>query len=90
MRKAGKIFIQALPILLMIALIPYVENDYLLTAIYAGIILVALFLKRTHHDILIFCVGFVGMIVSEYFFVLSGYHSSGGTVLWSLGDQSPF
>lgn len=56
----------------MIGLIPFVQDDYLLTALYIGIILVSLATKCTRHDVLIFFVGAVFMTISEYLFISTG------------------
>ncbi len=72
MRKIKHIFFNALPILVMIGLIPFVANDYVLAALYAVIILIAFFIKRMSHDIFIFVFGFFTMIACEYLFVSTG------------------
>lgn len=72
MRKAWPIFLNALPVLAMIALIPSVADDYVLTLVYAVIILIALAVKRTPHDLTVLLFGFVMMILFEYIFVSTG------------------
>jgi hypothetical protein len=72
MNKALRIFLNAVPVLLMIALIPVVANDYILTLLYIAIIAVALVVKRNKNDILVLAFGFVIMIVSEYLFISTG------------------
>jgi len=72
MKKIFKILLNALPILVMIGLIPLVRNDYALAVIYL-LIIVALFgMKRERHDGTVFVFGFFAMIISEYFFVSTG------------------
>ncbi len=56
----------------MIGLIPLVQNDYILVALYVGIILVSLAIERTEHDVLLFFAGVVFMTISEYFFISTG------------------
>ncbi len=56
----------------MIGLIPFVRNDYVLSLIYIGIIIISLVVKRTRNDLLVFSFGFIVMIVSEYLFVSTG------------------
>ena len=56
----------------MIGLIPFVSNDYLLSAIYIFIILIAFLIKREKNDSLFFVLGFVLMIIFEYFFISTG------------------
>ena len=72
MKKGLRIFLNALPILIMIALIPLVQNDYVLTGIYLVIIAVSLSIKYTENDFLVLCFGFVIMIVFEYIFISTG------------------
>lgn len=70
--KMYKIFLNTIPILVMIGLIPLVSNDYFLTLIYIIVILTSLMIKRTHNDLTVFVFGFVVMIISEYLFVSTG------------------
>lgn len=72
MRKTKTIFLNALPILVMIGLIPLVANDYALTLLYVAIIIVALVIKKEKNDILNFIFGFCIMSVSEYLFIRTG------------------
>lgn len=84
MKKIKKILINALPVLLMIGLIPMVANDYWLTLIYICIILVALIVKKEKNDLLIFIVGFFIMIISEYLFISTGVETFQRNSLFSL------
>lgn len=72
MEKLVKIAIILVPVALMIGLIPYVQNDYLLVFIYALIIIVMLPRLNEKNDTLAFMVGLLGMTISEYFFVSTG------------------
>ncbi len=72
MTKFFDIFLNSIPVLLMIALIPVVSNDYLLSGIYAVIILIAFSVQRKRNDVLILVCGFFIMIVAEYLFVSTG------------------
>jgi hypothetical protein len=72
MSKVFPIFLNAIPILIMIGLIPLITNDYLLTAVYVMIICIALLIKRTPNDLLMLLFGFVIMIISEYLFISTG------------------
>jgi hypothetical protein len=56
----------------MIGLIPFVQNDYLLTLFYILIILVSFFVEREKHDLKVFIFGFLIMIISETFFINTG------------------
>ena len=72
MSKVTQLFLNAAPALLMIGLIPFVRNDFLLTAIYLLIIGSALAIRREPRDITILIFGFFVMIASEYLFVSTG------------------
>ena len=72
MSKFLKIFLNTIPVIIMIGLIPLVENDYILTLIFAIMICVLLLIKRAHNDILIFVLGFIVMIICESLFVSTG------------------
>ena len=56
----------------MIALIPLVQNDFVLSAIYILFIIVTLVIKREKKDFLFLAFGFVGLFLSEYFFISTG------------------
>jgi len=77
-------FLNAVPVLIMIGLIPFISNDYLLTIIYVGIILIALLLKRTKNDFLALVLGFVIMIVFEYLFVSTGVETFNRNTLFGI------
>ncbi|MEK7546930.1 MAG: hypothetical protein AAB536_02005 [Patescibacteria group bacterium] len=72
MTKTIRILLNAVPVLVMIGLIPVVRNDYNLAFIYALIIAMAFFVKREKSDLYVFIFGFFAMIVSEYLFVNAG------------------
>lgn len=73
MQKAFKIFLNAIPVLVMIGLIPLVLNDYLLTVIYIGIIIISLIvIKCRKNDAIIFAFGFVTITFFEYIFISTG------------------
>lgn len=72
MQKALKIFLNTIPILVMIGLIPFVQNDYFLGGLYVVTIVLALAISYTKHDVLIFMVGAVFMTISEYLFISTG------------------
>lgn len=72
MKKIAVIFLNALPILIMIGLIPLVANDYVLASIYIVIIAAALIVKKTPHDPLMLVFGFLTMTTAEYLFISTG------------------
>ncbi|MDP2598951.1 MAG: hypothetical protein Q8P49_03920 [Candidatus Liptonbacteria bacterium] len=71
-KKSKLILPNTLPLIIMIALIPIVQNDYLLTGIYCAIITIFLNIRREPGDITVFFFGFFIMAVSEYFFIGTG------------------
>lgn len=72
MRKTVLILQNSIPVLIMIALIPFIANDYWLTGIYILIIILSFIIKRLSNEFLIFTLGFVIMIIVEYLFVSTG------------------
>ena len=72
MSKIIKIFLNIIPIFIMIGLIPFIQNDYALTSSYIAIIFVLFLLKREKNEFIIFIFGFLFMTVSEYFFINTG------------------
>jgi hypothetical protein len=84
MNKIFRIALNAIPVLLMIGLIPIVANDYILTLLYGVIIVAALMVWRSPNDLLIFAFGFVVMIVSEYLFISTGVETFNRTTLLGI------
>lgn len=72
MKKAKKIALNAIPILLMIGLIPLVTNDYILTGLFIVIIAISFLLGRREYDVTAFVLGFFLMTIAEYLFVSTG------------------
>ena len=70
--KVLQTFLNTVPIIIMISLIPVFKNDYILTGIYALIIAVSFAIKYDQKDYLFFIFGFIIMIISEYFFISTG------------------
>ena len=62
----------ALPIAVMIALVPLVQNDIALTAIYALFNLAALAIHQDKKDLIFLIFGFVTLFFSEYLFISTG------------------
>ncbi len=61
----------AAPIFFMIALIPYVRNDFLLALLYIAIIGVSS-LRYSRHDFVYLVIGCLVLFISEYFFISTG------------------
>lgn len=72
MIKVEKIFENSLPVLLMIALIAFIESDYILSILFIFIIVSVLLKRYEKNDLLIFVFGFFIMIFFEYIFVMTG------------------
>jgi hypothetical protein len=72
MKKINKVILNILPIILMILLIPLIKNDYILSGVYLGIIVLSLLIRYEKKDIFFFVFGLVTLTISEYFFVSTG------------------
>jgi hypothetical protein len=72
MKKAIDIFINTIPVLLMIGLVPLIKNDYWLSLFYILIIGISFIFKLEKKDLVVFSFGFVVMIISEYLFISTG------------------
>jgi len=72
MNKASIVFFNAIPIVLMIILIPLIQNDYFLSIAYAIIIIASFFMHYEKKDTFVFIFGFFAMGISELFFVSTG------------------
>jgi hypothetical protein len=70
--KIQKIILNAIPILIMMGLIPLVSNDYILTLLYTFIIIISFAVKKFKGDIFIFFFGFFVMILAEAVFISTG------------------
>ena len=84
MEKPLKIFLNIIPIILMLILIPLIKNDYLLTLIYIVIILVSFKIKYEKKDVLFLAFGFFVMIIGEYFFIKTGVETFNRNSLFNL------
>ena len=62
MRKFYKIFLNCIPVLVMVAMIPLIMNDYLLALAYLIVILISFFIKIEKNEIKILILGFLLMI----------------------------
>ena len=72
LNKLYKLIILGIPAVVMIALIPFVQNDYLLTLIYLGFIGTSLFTKWDIKDFIALLFGFFVITFFEYIFVATG------------------
>lgn len=78
------IILNALPVFLMIWLIPYIQNDYSLTLVYILIAGISFAIKRYQKDFMAFALGFFIMIVSEYLFISTGVETFNRNSLFGL------
>jgi hypothetical protein len=83
-RKTVSIAANVAPILLMIALIPLVSDDYALTALYGVIIIAAFIIKRKRRDLAAFGFGLIGMFFSEWLFIATGVETFTRNSLFGL------
>jgi len=71
-KKINHVFFNALPALVMLALIPLIENDYNLSFVYIVIIAASFYVKREKDDLIVFIFGFFVMTIFENLFVKTG------------------
>lgn len=74
----------ALPVVGMILLVPFVENDYVLTAIYAVIILIALAVRQDRNDRIFVIFGFFASLIAETLFISTGVETFERTTLLGI------
>lgn len=67
-----KILLYIIIIALMILMIPVIQNDFVLSGIYALVIAVTILIRRHKNDLTFLIFGFVGLLLSEYFFISTG------------------
>ena len=72
MEKVKIIGLYCILIIAMIALIPAIASDVLLTLVYIVFSIGLLYFKSEKNDILAFVLGLVGITISEWFFVNTG------------------
>jgi hypothetical protein len=86
-----RIATSALPIIAVIALVPLVRDDLLLTGIYIVCIIVALALRQDKKDLVFLSVGFVGSAIGELLFIATGVEIFTRDVLiWGMPVWLPF
>lgn len=72
MQKIFKIFLNSIPVLVMVGLINLIENDYYLALVYVFVIFISFKIKRQKHELRILFLGFFIMTFFEYIFVMTG------------------
>ena len=84
MLKIFRIALHAIPVAIMIALIPAVKNDYALAALYIGIIALLFIVNRKRHDISVLIFGLIAMTIAEYVFIKTGVETFSRTSLLGI------
>lgn len=82
--KILPIFLNSIPVLIMVGFIPFIKNDYFLSLIYIAIIMAVLFIKKEKNDIIVFIFGFFIMIIFEYLFIKTGVETFKRNSLFGL------
>lgn len=62
----------ALPVVGMILLIPFIRNDYVLAALYVSVIVAALAIHRDRRDRVFVVFGFIASFFAEALFISTG------------------
>lgn len=68
----------------MIGLIPFIQNDYILTLVDIGVIFTSLAIKMRRNDLTVLVFGFCIMIISEYLFISTGVETFNRNSLFGL------
>ncbi|MEK7560083.1 MAG: hypothetical protein AAB522_02170 [Patescibacteria group bacterium] len=71
-------------VIAMISLVAFIKNDYILAAIYSGVIVVSIMLKKEKTDLLFLTIGFFGSMIGEYFFINTGVETFSRTTLFGI------
>jgi len=74
-KKILQFLLNIIPVLLMIGLIPFVSDDYILTGIYVGIVIISFWIRKGRKEVNLFFMGMILMTILEYFFVRTGVES---------------
>lgn len=82
--KAWKIFEYSFPILVMIALIPLIQDDKWLAFFYLVIIAASFLIKKDRNDVKIFIFGFILMAIFEVIFISTGAETFNRVSLFGL------
>ncbi len=84
MKYLYQIILYLLAIFVMIALVPFIVNDYVLTAVYLLFIVAALLLKKERVDYTSLALGLVSTTLGEYFFISTGVEQFSRTTLFGV------
>ena len=83
-KKIRNIFINTIPTIIMIELIPFIRSDYVLTVAYVVIIVIAFKVKWERNDLTVLVFGFLIMIASEYLFISTGVETFQRNTLFGI------
>jgi len=83
-KRIDKIALQIIPILIMILLIPFIENDYLLSLAFIVIMVLSFSIKRDKQDFIFFIFGLITMIIFEYLFIMAGVETFNRQTLFNV------
>ncbi len=72
MKKIYKIFLIAVPVLVMMGMIPLIKNHYLLSVAFVVISAISLLVNSRPKELSVFIIGFFLMTFFEYIFVMTG------------------
>lgn len=72
MKRVALFLGEAVPLLIMLALIPLVADDALLFGVYLGVIVVSITMRRRRYDVLAFVLGAIIMTFAELLFLTTG------------------
>ena len=84
MSAAYRILQEALPIILMIALIPFVRNDYYLAALFIAITAVAFLVEYRRKDLMLFLIGSLIFSLGEALFITTDIETFKRTSLFGI------
>ena len=79
-----QIIFYAAVVVIMVALVTVIKNDYTLTGIYSVFILSAVVFKKERSDFMFLTIGFFGLILGEYFFVSTGVETFNRNSLFGI------
>ena len=84
MIKILNIVVETIPIMLMIALVPFINNDYILSIIFIIIIAISLSIKYEKKDFTFLIFGLVALTISEYIFISTGVETFNRRTLFNI------
>ena len=79
-----KSFLEFLPVIIMIALIPVINNDWVLVAVYASFIIILLLIKLEKNELAIFVSSAIILALFEFIFISTGVETFNRNSLFSI------